>query len=115
MPPSIRILALILQAVLLATNLTSCGEAGTSEDTVAAPLSPLEIQINSYEKTANEYIRLSKKHGTGDVSITVLLIQARKSFQDEGAELQKAVPQMTPQQAQRVAEITAETAPYLPK
>ncbi len=114
MKPTIRILAASVLLLLLAANMTSCSPEN-AEEVAMVPISPLDARINSFEKTTNEYVRLSRKHTTGDVSITVLLIQARKSLQEEKATLQQAAPQMTPQQSEKVAAISAKADPYLPK
>ena len=108
------ILVPLVLAVLLALELGSCGPSGTNVTAApATPVSETDAMINDYEKAANEYRRLAKKHTAGDVSITVLLIQARENLQDQSAKVQQAARKLTPQQAQRVVTISAATAPYL--
>ena len=94
---------------LLAT-FAGCNQKSES---TAAPPSPLDSKINNYEKTANEYVRVAKKLKDGDVSITVKYIQLEERTKDQSAQLRQEEPRMTPQQAQRLAEISAKTAPYL--
>ena len=84
-----------------------------NSESTAAPPSPLDTKINNYEKTANEYVRVAKKLKDGDVSITVKYIQLEERTKNESARLHQEEPRMTPQQAQRLADISAKTAPYL--
>ena len=97
---------------LLAGGLTACDRnAGTS----GAPttVNPIDARIDDYEKVASEYVRVAKKLKNGDVSITFKYIQLDAQTKTESARLQEEAPKMTPQQAQRVADIAAKTAPYL--
>jgi hypothetical protein len=104
----------ILAALALSISL---GSTGCNQDTGSAagapPPNPIDLKIDSYEKIANEYVRVAKKLQNGDVSITVKYIELEKEAQKGSAELSKEAPRMTPRQAQRVAEISAKTAPYL--
>lgn len=93
--------------------LSGCGGSGTATDAAPTPISEVDALINQYEKTSGECIRMAKKHTTGDVSVTVLLIVARKTFQDEGVKLQQSAGKMSPQQSQRVAAIATKAAPCL--
>ena len=100
--------------LLFAVGFGACGPGGTNDPAATStPVSEVDMRINDYEKAANEYLRLSKKHTTGDVSITVLLIQARKNLQDKSAKVQEFSAKMTPPQNQRVAAISAKAAPNL--
>ena len=101
-------------AVLFAITLGGC-DSGNDAAASSAPPNEVDAQINTYEKAANEYVRLAKKHTSGDVSVTVLLIDARHSLKDESAKVQQTAAKMTPQQTQRVAAISAKTGPYLPQ
>lgn len=108
-----NILAALTLVIFIATQLSGCGASGTTDTATApTPANEVDVMIDEYEKTSNDCLRLANKHTTGDVSITVLLIVARKTFQDEGAKL-LAGGKMTPLQAQRVAAIAARTAPCL--
>ncbi len=107
------ILAPLILFLAIAIELSGCGVGGSTENAAPAPVSELDATINDYEKVSNECLRLSKKLTTGDVSITVLLIVARKNFQDIGAKLQQSAEKMSPPQARRVAAISAKTAPCL--
>ncbi|HEY1581515.1 MAG TPA: hypothetical protein VGF73_00285 [Chthoniobacterales bacterium] len=71
--------------------------------------------INKQEKVTNEYVRVAKKLKSGDVSLTVRYIELEHDMQVGSATLQKEAPKMTPQQAQRVAGISAKASPYLQK
>lgn len=62
---------------------------------------------------ANEFVRVAKKHKTGDVSITVKLITDEQIIRQEVARLQQESARMTPVQAQRLARISDRTALYL--
>ncbi|MEO7723337.1 MAG: hypothetical protein ABIU29_01410 [Chthoniobacterales bacterium] len=108
------IVAPLLFAILFAFQLSGCGESSTTETVVAsAPRNEADGIIDEYEKASNECLRMSKRHTTGDVSVTVLLIVARKTAQQEQAKLHQAAARMSPAQAQRVAAITAKSAPCL--
>jgi len=98
-------------AALLILGLAGCSRNTSNSN--APPPSPIDLKIDSYEKVANEYVRVAKKLKDGDVSITVKYIELGAETQKGSAELAKAAPKMTPRQAQRVAEISAKTAPYL--
>ncbi len=69
--------------------------------------------INNYEKLSSQYIHLSKKLKNGDVSVTVRYIELDKETRQESAQLKQVSNIMTPQQAQRVASISARTAPFM--
>ena len=103
----------IILLLVAALGLSGCGAGGSTENAASTPFNEIDVVINDYEKLSNECLRLSKKHTTGDVSITVLLIVARKNFQDTAAKLQQAAGKMSPLQAKRVAAISAKTAPCL--
>ena len=73
----------------------------------------VEAMINDYEKVSNECVRVSKKLKNGDVSITMRYLDLEKRIREESAQLEQVSAQMTPDQAKRVAVISARTAPYL--
>ncbi|HEY2799693.1 MAG TPA: hypothetical protein VGI85_03805 [Chthoniobacterales bacterium] len=111
----LRIPAALTLVFFLALGFSSCGPGSTNEKTAtasAAPLSPLDLKINEYEKTAKRYVRLAKKHDAGDYSDTMLLIDLTDKTRTEVIELQREAATMTPAQARRVADISAMTAPY---
>lgn len=97
----------------IAIGLGACGGGGSTENAAPTPVNEIDAVIGDYEKFSSECQRLSKKHTDGDVSVTVLLIVARKNFQDTALRLQQTSAKMSPLQARRVAAITAKTAPYL--
>lgn len=105
----LRIPAALTLFVLYAVGLGGCGQ----EDNTATPISEVDRMINDYEKMANEFVRVAKKHKTGDVSITVKLITDEQIIRREVARLQQESARMTPVQAQRLASISAKTAPFL--
>lgn len=109
----LTILAPITLFLAVVIGFSGCGAGGSTENAAATPVNEINVAINDYEKLSSDCLRLSKKHTTGDVSITVLLIDARKNFQDTGAKLQQSAGKMSPPQAQRVAAISAKTAPCL--
>ncbi|MGI8890937.1 MAG: hypothetical protein ACR2G0_09185 [Chthoniobacterales bacterium] len=82
---------------------------------MAAPLSAQDLMINDYEKTAKEYTRVARKMKGGDLSVTVLYIEGKKSVQDLAAQINQQSPQLSGAQKQRVAQISASVAPHLPK
>ena len=109
----LTILASLAFATFIATQLSGCGS--DAPETVAAPtpVSELDALINDYEKASTECLRMANKHTTGDVSVTVLLIVARKTFQNDGVKLQQSAGKMSPEQSRRVAAIAAKAAPCL--
>lgn len=108
------ILASLAFAIFIALQLSGCGGSKPAETAAApTPVSEIDALINGYEKASGDCLRMSKKHTTGDVSVTVLLIVARKEFQDDGAKLQQMAARLSPAQAQRVASIANKTAPCL--
>jgi len=112
--PGFRTFASLAFAALCAIQLSSCGqEAASGNAASAAPLSEVELRINDYEKVANEYGRVARKLKAGDVSLTIRYIDLGKRTREAAAKLQQDSAQMTPPQAQRVAAISARTAPYL--
>jgi hypothetical protein len=112
--PGFRTFASLAFAALSAIGLSSCGqEAASGNGASAAPLSEVDLRINDYEKVANEYGRVARKLKAGDVSLTIRYIDLGKRTREAAAKLQQDSAQMTPPQAQRVAAISARTAPYL--
>lgn len=108
------IFASLLFAIVLAFQLSGCGASNTVDTAVAStPRNEVDVLIDEYEKASNECLRISKRHSTGDVSVTVLLIGARETAEQEQAKVQQAAAKMSPAQAQRVAAISAKTAPCL--
>lgn len=108
------ILASLTLAAVIAFQLSGCGGDKTTETAAApTPRNEVDVMIDQYEKASGDCLRMAKKHTTGDVSVTVLLIVARKTFQTEGVKLQQSAGKMSPEQSQRVAAIAAKTAPCL--
>ncbi len=109
-----NILASLTLATVFAFQLSGCGGGKATEPaTPAAPRNEIDVTIDRYEDASGDCLRMAKKHTTGDVSVTVLLIVARKTFQNEGVQLQQSAAKMSPAQSQRVAAIAAKTAPCL--
>ena len=106
-------LAALILAILFAVGLGSCSREGSTDSGRATPASELDLMINSHEKVANEYVRVAKKLKSGDVSLTIRYLELEKATREGSAKLQLEAPKMTPQQAQRVASISARAAPYL--
>ncbi len=106
-----------LSAIFLVLILyASCGDRnGTTAASADLPPadSQVEAMINNYEKLSSQYIHLSKKLKNGDVSVTVRYIELDKETRQESAQLKQVSNIMTPQQAQRVASISARTAPFM--
>jgi hypothetical protein len=107
-----RNLTSLVLAILFAVGFGSCRREST-DAALATPVSELDLMINSHEKVANEYVRVAKKLKSGDVSLTVRYIELENATREGSAKLQEEAPKMTPQQAQRVASISAKAAPYL--
>ncbi|HEY3664027.1 MAG TPA: hypothetical protein VGL24_12815 [Chthoniobacterales bacterium] len=103
-------LALVLAVAL---QLSGCGAGGGDGTAAPTPVSEIDATINDYEKASNECLRLTRKHMTGDVSITLLLIAAREAFQDDKGKLQQAAGKLSPPQSHRVAAITEKARPCL--
>ena len=90
----------------------SCNTKSTAPDSeTPAGSNEIEIKINHYEKLTNEYARLAKKLKKGDVSITVRYIELEGRTRRERARLQEELAKMIPQQAQRLASISARVVP----
>ena len=111
MKRTFRILASLALAMLLAIELSSCSRENASA--TAAPLNEVDLKINDYEKVANEYGRVAKKLKAGDVSLAVRYLDLGNRTREAAVKLQQESPKMSPPQAQRVAAISARTAPYL--
>ncbi|HEX4666902.1 MAG TPA: hypothetical protein VH207_09895 [Chthoniobacterales bacterium] len=108
-----RNLAPLALALLVLVSLGSCGRGSSTDASLATPVSELDVMINRHEKVANEYVRVAKKVKSGDLSLTIRYIDLEKATRAGSARLQQEAPRMTPQQAQRVASISAKAAPYL--
>ncbi len=73
------------------------------------------MKINDYEKATNDFLKTARKFKGGDVSMTVRYIDLSKAVTAWPAKLQAGPEKLTPQQNQRIAELTAKVAPYLPQ
>jgi hypothetical protein len=73
----------------------------------------VDVMINEYEKVTNQYVRVARKLKGGDMSVTVPYIELGKETRKSSVKLQEIAATMTPQQAQRVASISAKATPYL--
>jgi len=109
---------LTLPTLVSLLGFVSCSKHNSTgpTTTASAPLPAshqVETMINDYEKVSNECVRVSKKLRDGDVSITIRYLELERRAKEESAQLQQASAQMTPEQAKRVATISARTAPYL--
>jgi hypothetical protein len=102
-------------AILFAAWLSSCSKESTAEAITAGtpPVNEIDAMINDYEKVTNQYLRMARKLKGGDLSLTLPYIELGKETRKYAAQLQQISVKMTPQQAQRVASISAKTAPYL--
>ena len=111
-----RIQAALASTILFAVWLSGCGKESTAEAIAAgnaAPVSEVDLMINDYEKVTNQYVRMARKLKGGDMSVTVPYIELGKESQISSAKLQQIAAKMTPEQAQRVASISARAAPYM--
>ncbi len=114
MKQTFRILAPLALLTALDLGLTSCGpDKSVTTNAVNVPQNEVDVMLNDYEKSSTEYIRMSRKLKGGDLSVTILYMEAKKDVQTWPAKLQAAAGKMSPQQKQRAAEITAKTAPHL--
>jgi hypothetical protein len=102
-----------LGLVILETAIVSGCNRANMGNGVPTPPNPIDQKIDNYEKVTTEYVRVAKKLKSGDVSITVKYIELEAQAKQESVQLQQEAPNMTPQQAQRLADIAAKTAPYL--
>ena len=101
-------------ALLLVVASTGCTKGtATQERASAAPVNEVDGMLNEYEKVSTEYVRVAKKLKKGDVSITVRYIDLGQQTREESSRLQQRSASMSPEQAQRLATISARTAPYL--
>jgi uncharacterized lipoprotein YehR (DUF1307 family) len=111
--PAFRTLASFALALLCAVELGGCGQKAASENAAsAAPINEVDLKINDYENVANEYSRVARKLKAGDVSLTLRYLDLGKRTREAAASLQQESAQMSQPQAQRVAAISARTAPY---
>jgi hypothetical protein len=102
-------------ANLFVAWLSSCRKESKAEANTTgtpAPVNEVDLMINDYEKVTNQYVRAARKLKGGDMSVTVPYIELGKETQQSAAKLQQIAVKMTPQQAQRVASISAKAAPY---
>jgi hypothetical protein len=107
------ILASLALNILLAVELSSCGKTSSEASVPAAPLNEVDIKLNDYEKVSNELARVAKQIKEGDVSVAVRYLELGKRARAGSATLQQESAKMTPPQAERLASISAKTAPYL--
>lgn len=107
-----RILALLTLPVLFAIELSGCGDGNSSAAGTAAatPVSEVDALINDYEKTGSNYVRLGKKMKGGDVSVTILFMEAEKELKEQETKLQTLSPKLSSGQAKRVAAVKAKLA-----
>lgn len=96
-----RILASLALAFLFAVELSSCQKAGTTETispttAVPSPQNEVDVMINDYEKSTNEYIKVSKKLKGGDVSVTVKYIDLGKELREWPAKHRQMWAKVTP-------------------
>ena len=107
----------LLSSALLAFGLSNCSEERAKEAAAAsgaaAPVNEVDGLINEYEKVANEFVRVTRKHRDGDASVTMRVIELKHLIRESAAKVQQESPKMTPPQAQRVAGISSKTSPYL--
>ena len=85
----------------------------TVEAVAVAPVNEVDVMINDYEKVTNQYLRAARKLKGGDMSVTVPYIELGKETRKYSAKLQEIAAKMTPEQAQRVASISARATSYL--
>jgi hypothetical protein len=111
-----RILAPLALVTLFAVGLSSCGkESATTTTAPPAPLDEVDVKLNDYEKLTNEYARAARRLKGGDLSVAVPYLQLGDQTREESAKLQQISGKMTPQQTQRLADISTKVAPYLQK
>jgi hypothetical protein len=111
-----RILASIAFALLLAGSLGSCGQGNNGGAQAAAtPVNEVDAMLDGYEKAGLQCRKMAKKLHEGDVSVTILFLNAGDDFRQYPAKHAQLWAKMTPAQAQRAAQIAAKTAPDLPK
>ena len=116
MKQTFRIQAAFAFTILFAVWLSGCGKESTAESITAgnaAPVNEVDLMINDYEKVTNQYVRMATKLKGGDMSVTVPYIELGKEIRISSAKLQQLAAKVTPEQAQRVAIISAKAAPYL--
>ncbi len=113
MKRTLPIFASLALNILLAVELSSCGKPSSEATVPSAPPNEVDIKLNDYEKVSNELVRVAKQMKEGDVSVTIRYIDLEKRTRDGSAKLQQEAQKMTPPQAQRLASISAKTAPYL--
>ena len=112
MKQTFRIQAALAFTILFAVWLSGCGKESTAQ-AGTAPVNEVDLMINDYEKVTNQYVRMARKLKGGDMSVTVPYIELGKEIRISSTKLQQIAPKMTPEQAQRVASISAKAAPYM--
>ena len=106
------ILASLALSIPLSVGLNSCGKE-SREATVPATPNEVDTKLDEHEKVSNEFVRVAKQIREGDVSVAVRFIELEKRTRNGSAKLQQEAAKMTPPQTQRLASISAKTAPYL--
>jgi hypothetical protein len=101
-------------ALLCLGPLGGCGES-KNDASANAPATPVDQMLNDYEKVSNSFIKVAREKAEGDVSVTLRFIDLSDELRDWPKKHQQLWAQMTPQQAQRAAAITAKAAPLLRK
>ena len=112
MKQTFRIQAAFAFTILFAVWLNGCNKESTAE-AIPAPINEVDLMINDYEKVTNQYVRMARKLKGGDMSVTVPYIELGKEIRISAAKLQQIAAKMTPEQAQRFANISAKATPYL--
>lgn len=101
-------------ALLLVAACSGCSKGTANQErTPAVPVNEVDGMLNEYEKVSTEYVRVAKELKKGDVSITVRYIDLGQRTREGSTRLQQRSASMSPEQAQRLAAISAKTAPYL--
>ncbi len=113
MKRTVPFLALLALPIFFSLELIGCGEGEKAGPAVnAAPANEYDVLLNDYEKAANQYMRLGRKLKGGDVSVTVIYMEAEKAMKADEAKLEAASARLTPAQKQRLAEVKTKVAAY---
>lgn len=108
----LRIPVSLALIVLFAIGLGSCSQKNATNVSTAPP-NEIDRALDDYEKDANELVRVVRKLQSGDLRVTVLVINMRQQIKASATKVQRQSSKMTPAQAQRAAAIAAKAAPYL--
>lgn len=122
-----RSLTSILSVLLLVLFFSSCGKKETSTDTKSTDTKKEDVKsdqssssdvdgmINEYEKIMKEYVDIVQKVKKGETTQTTRMQELSTKTQEWAKKLAEIAPKLTPQQSQRIADISKMGAEQMAK